>query len=196
MKVLAFSDIHGNWYQLMKLKEKEADLVIVCGDLKGKSNNVEYGLSILAEFNKKVLIVPGNFERPEEVDEWCLKYDFINLHGRLYEFMGYKFFGIGGALRGPFNTPFEMEEEDFERFLKGLKSDDKTILVTHNPPYKCVDRTTVGIHIGSKALRDFIERNVIKLCLCGHVHERAGESCIINDTKVINVGKKGVVIEL
>ncbi|MEM2929882.1 MAG: hypothetical protein QW797_03360 [Thermoproteota archaeon] len=54
----------------------------------------------------------------------------------------------------------------------------------------------MGEHIGSVEVRRFIEEESPALCLCGHVHERAGLSEKIGRTLVINPGPRGMITEL
>jgi uncharacterized protein len=51
-------------------------------------------------------------------------------------------------------------------------ADQKLILVSHVPPINTyLDVTYSQAHVGSKAVRDFIEKRQPLLCLHGHVHE-------------------------
>ncbi len=74
-------------------------------------------------------------------------------------------------------------EKDLER-LAGTDSLDRAILLFHSPPYKTkldraaldgkmVDHVPLDVHVGSIAIRDFIERRQPLLALHGHVHESA-----------------------
>ena len=70
--------------------------------------------------------------------------------------------------------------------------DEKTILVTHVPPYDSKDKVFIGMHGGSKELRELVDKYQPRLVLCGHIHEDPGFTKIGN-TMVINcsMGKKG-----
>ena len=76
---------------------------------------------------------------------------------------------------------------------------ENTIIVTHVPPYKIQDRVYVGHHIGSKELKEIIEKFHPRLVLSGHVHENPGKT-IFKDTVVVNcsIGKRteGALIEI
>jgi len=51
----------------------------------------------------------------------------------------------------------------------------KFILITHNPPFGTnLDRTETGEHVGSKAVREFIEKNKPILAISAHIHEAGG----------------------
>lgn len=71
--------------------------------------------------------------------------------------------------------------EDLEKLSKN-KNIDKTIFLFHSPPYnsfldralldgKNVDHAPVDVHVGSIAIRNFIEKKQPFLTLHGHVHE-------------------------
>ena len=49
---------------------------------------------------------------------------------------------------------------------------------------------------GSKGLRRAIEMTKPDIVICGHVHEAEGIEEMVGKTRVINVGKKGKLIEL
>lgn len=68
--------------------------------------------------------------------------------------------------------PFaQTEDELFERY-KNISNVD--ILVTHQPPYGILDRTTYGESCGSHALRDLVERLKPRVHVFGHIHEAFG----------------------
>ena len=104
-------------------------------------------------------LFPSNWDRPEV--ENYLDQEGISLHRRHIVIEGIAFLGAGAALHSPNRSPNEVSEEDFEKFLAEAVSDlDNSfpkVLVCHQPPIQSVvDKTWVGLHIGSKALRTFI----------------------------------------
>lgn len=83
-------------------------------------------------------------------------------------------------------------EEDFKK-LKKLSSPKKTIYVIHAPPFNTrLDVIAAKAHVGSKAIRKFIEMNQPTLTLHGHIHESPQISGSWKDrigrTICINVG--------
>ena len=83
-------------------------------------------------------------------------------------------------------------KEDLEK-LKKLSNPKKTIYVIHAPPFNTnLDIITTGIHVGSKSLRNFIEKEQPPLTLHGHIHESPKMSGSwkdrIDNTICINVG--------
>jgi len=62
-------------------------------------------------------------------------------------------------------------EEDLQEFKK-LSNPEKTIYVIHAPPFNTkLDIIALGAHVGSKAVREFIEKEHPLLTLHGHIHE-------------------------
>ncbi len=179
------SDIHGSAGKLKSALERESfDLIILAGDLSnGSMKDVRRILRGAKSFGS-VLFVPGNMDPPsllgvDEV-EGC-----PNLHGRVRS-LEMKFGGIGGGNISPFNTPIELGEEEIGDILSRLGRID--VLVSHMPPYSTkLDVIRSGAHVGSRALREYIERAQPLLCLCGHIHESPGIDRI-GRTVLINAG--------
>ncbi|MEO1289117.1 MAG: hypothetical protein AAFV93_15240, partial [Chloroflexota bacterium] len=72
--------------------------------------------------------------------------------------------------------------------LEGLDPDIPKILVTHQPPYGTkADSTWTGKHVGSHAIREFIELEQPLICFTGHIHEAVSIDTI-GKTKIINSG--------
>lgn len=81
---------------------------------------------------------------------------------------------------------------DLEK-LKKLSNPKKTIYVMHTPPFNTkLDLITTGTHVGSKSIRNLIEKEKPFLTLHGHIHESPQMSGSwqdkIGDTICINVG--------
>jgi Icc-related predicted phosphoesterase len=132
-------------------------------------------LQKLVAFGTPVLCVPGNHD-PYDIISTFDEYD-VNLHGKVRKIKGETFIGWGGALT-PFNTAFEPTEEETKEALEevGKKVGNGFILVVHNPPKDTkLDRTATGEHVGSHAVREFIEKSKPKLVITAHIHEASGE---------------------
>ena len=85
-------------------------------------------------------------------------------------------------------------KEDLDNFIK-LSNPKKTIYVMHAPPFNTnLDVINDGTHVGSKAIREFIEKHQPYLTLHGHIHEspKISGSYIdkIRNTACINVGSR------
>lgn len=176
LKILLIADVHGEVAKLSEFlehfKEKDFDLVLCPGDFTDMFNVpegysqmdiAEIVLQKLLSLGKPVFCVPGNHD-PYEILDLFDDYE-VNLHGRFENFKGFKLVGFGGALT-PFNTKFEPTEEETRESLSRLtsKKKEKVILLTHSPPYgTSLDKTEKGEHVGSKAIREFIEKENLSL---------------------------------
>jgi Icc-related predicted phosphoesterase len=62
------------------------------------------------------------------------------------------------------------------------------VVISHPPPRRTkLDVIANGEHVGSTALRDFIETAQPHLVICGHIHESRGIDHI-GDTTLVNCG--------
>jgi hypothetical protein len=187
LRILVIADIHGEFEKFSRLldriKEHAFDLVICPGDFTDMYNIPEgYSQLDISELivqkllslGKPVLCIPGNHE-PYDILDMFDEYG-VNLHERMKQIGGLAFIGFGGAAT-PFNTKFEPTEEEIKKGLEKALRDikGKFILVTHNPPFgTALDKIETGEHIGSKAVREIIEREKPMLALSAHVHEAGG----------------------
>ena len=196
LRVLAASDFHGDSRVFRevasKVKDLHAGIVIVCGDIThfGSVQEAKALLEPLVKLRLPVLFVPGNCDPPSltGVDiegAHCI-------HGSSEVYGNMTFVGIGGALITPFYTPFEITEEQLEEVLnRGFEQAAERrwlVLVSHHPPKDTkLDTVYSGEHIGSSAVRQFIEKNKPSIVFCGHVHEATGIDRI-GDTLLVNPG--------
>ncbi len=192
MQIAAITDLHGRTITDVKRIEKlqQSDLLIIIGDIThfGDRKAAEKVLDVLQTINKSIIAVHGNCDYDSV--NYLLTTTGISVHNEMKTINDINIYGIGGCTRSPFNTPQEYTENEITDFLKNFKTsnDHWNILVSHSPPYNTkVDRTFMGLHVGSKAVRKFIEIRKPDLVLCGHIHEARGVDTV-NDTIVINPG--------
>lgn len=197
MKLLVLSDIHSEHSIIEKFHEKvireKIALIVICGDIT-HFGNVEDAEKILGEFTKfnlPIIFVPGNCDSKKLADmqEIC---GAINVHGRSSEVGGLKFLGVGGSPISPLNTLFEMSETEVKQILNAAYGNgsfgSQFILVSHSPPVNTnVDILWSGAHVGSSAVREFIEEKKPILVLTGHIHESRGKDTI-NGSLIVNPG--------
>ncbi len=198
LKILAASDIHGDTRATKSLSERAekegVDLVVLCGDITGlkESDNL---LKPFKKKNQKVLLLPGNWDSFATTDFLANFYGMRNIHGysAVYDKIG--FFGAGGADVGPFSRVSERElMKTLEKAHKGLEGIEKKVMLTHMHPAGSKSEFS-GIE-GSEAIRKAVKKFKPDLLLHGHIHEASGMEELIDKTRVINVGKKGVVIDI
>ncbi len=199
MKLLLFSDIHCSLEHCKELVQKSAsvDIVIGAGDIGLVRKGLRKTIEALKDIKKPIILVPGNSESQEELENVCQNWEqAIVLHGNGIELSGMKFYGVGGGIPV---TPFGDWSYDFtEQEAAQLLSDcqHSNILITHSPPKGAVDISATGQSFGSQAIREaIIEKNPI-LCVCGHIHESAGNHAKIVNTTVVNAGPDGILWEI
>lgn len=195
MKILAFSDVHGNEKAIKRLLEKieNVDILICAGDISAWGNELE---KLIAKFNfKTFLLVHGNHESEELMKKICSKFKFVHyIHKVSYRHDCFVFLGYGGGGFSPVDSVFENLAE---KFKKELKKDDKVILVTHAPPYGTkLDILPHLGHKGSSSIRKFIEEFKPILNICGHFHENVAKKDEIGETVVINPGPEGKILRI
>ena len=78
----------------------------------------------------------------------------------------------------------------------GTYNGQNLVLVTHGPPYGTKIDVLNQRQVGNLDFRKFIERLKPKVVICGHLHETAGVMDEIGETKIINPGWDGMVVEL
>jgi Icc-related predicted phosphoesterase len=203
MRIIAAGDIHMDPGDVANIPGiVSADHIIITGDITnyGSCLDAEVVLNRLLRINSSILGVAGNLDQ-HDVARY-LDDNGISLHGRgrMVESLG--IMGLGGSNYTPFNTPYEFSEQELSVFLaSGYAQIDDTenfILVSHAPPIQTkTDRLTNGNHVGSKAVRTFIEEKQPLLCVTGHIHESRGHD-YIGRTLIINPGmmKDGGYIEI
>jgi Icc-related predicted phosphoesterase len=174
MKLLAISDVHSSFSKLKSLLERENfDVILIAGDISnGDISDVRKILKFVKDFSEYVFFVPGNMDPAPLLEikelEGCL-----NLHRNKTYLRGYSIGGVGGGLISPFLTRIEFTDHEISIALEELGYVD--ILLSHTPPFDSgLDRVRSGLSVGSKSLRDYIERRAPLLCICGHIHESRG----------------------
>lgn len=197
MRLLVISDIHGNFQRIKQLNSQILhhipDLIILCGDIThyGNMSTAYDTLNQLAAGSIPTFFVPGNLD-PSELRNQSNIPHARNLHGNSVKSNEYTFIGLGGSVYTPFQTPFELRENKIQTLLylayNQILTKSKHIIVSHNPPYNTqLDKTSLGDHVGSKALRAFIVETQPLLVLCGHIHEALGIDRI-NNSLLLNPG--------
>src|SRR3989344_2922838 len=200
LKILAAGDIQGDTSQAKKLAEQadkeNIDLIVLCGDLTYAETSTEGIIGPFVKKHKKVILIPGNHETVATADFLAELYGATNLHGYSIKHKDVGLFGCGGANIGLFQLG---EDEIFELIKKGherIKDMKTKILVTHVHPSGSLMEKFSNIFPGSDGVRKAIDVFKPDILLCSHVHEAEGIEEMIGSTKVINVGKKGKIIDI
>lgn len=197
MRVQIFSDIHGDIASLRQAVAVDADIYIAAGDLVTWPAPLDPCADALAHLGDKLWVMPGNNETDDQVREFCELHGFRNFHETAYEIGGTHFAGLGYSNATPFDTPGEYSEDELAERLARFASLRPQVLVCHAPPKDTkLDQAAPGLHFGSSAVRDYIDRHQPDYCFCGHIHEGAGRVIRLGATLASNVGKPGYLLEL
>ncbi len=194
MVVVGLSDVHGDASSVSRTLGgiDHVDLVVFAGDLThfGGENEAARVVDTAKTTCERILAVSGNCDYPG-VEDYLIRAG-LSLHRRCVLAGGYAFVGISGSLPCPGTTPNESSEAEFRRWLNeaaaGVPEGVPMILVAHQPPRDTVnDMLHGGLHVGSKAIRAFIEEHQPVACLTAHIHEATGIDTI-GETKIVNPG--------
>jgi Icc-related predicted phosphoesterase len=194
MRIVSFGDVHMSLHTIEQLAPEleHADLAIISGDLTnfGGRTDAELVVAAVERHTRQVLAVSGNLDKHEVMD--FLHERGISLHGESRRIGDLGIFGCGGSNVTPFRTPTEFSEEDLaavlDRGYKQVWDAPHMLMVCHTPPADtATDRIASGQHVGSPAVRAFIEKHQPEVCITGHIHESAGVDRI-GRTTVVNAG--------
>jgi Icc-related predicted phosphoesterase len=196
-RALIFSDIHTDGRALEKLMDAEADYYFCAGDLATWQRGLDEMAKIMKRAAGPVYVLPGNHETESDIGEFCDRHGFINFHGATLEVAGIHIAGLGYSSPTPFNTPGEYSEAEMAVRLGKFADLKPLVLICHAPPLDTtLDRVHEGLHAGSRAVREFIEKYQPRDFLCGHIHEAEGVVEQMGGTRAQNVGKRGYLLQL
>jgi len=183
MKILAVADIHGAQYRLnLVLKNIERyspDLVIICGDIT-QFGPAELAKNLLNQIPVETLAITGNIDTLDVV-RGIDESNATKIEMKRVVKKGIPFVGING-----------IDEDQFKIAKEKKLIDESSVIVSHVPPYGTKDKVFLGMHGGSKDLRELVDELKPRLVLCGHIHEDPGFTTT-GETIVVNcsMGKRG-----
>ncbi len=150
-----------------------------------------------------VFWIPGNHDIGVKPDTFGEIPNCVCLLDRLEVFGGLRLYGV--SMSPCYDAPSLAKMWDYmtadpkvEQAAYNFEPVD--IVVSHGPPYDCVDGGLPLLfgekpRLGSPALRAYIEKNRPRLVICGHIHEARGEGRI-GETLVVNVARSWSLLEL
>lgn len=165
---------------------KNYSLIIVGGDV-GDIGAMDRILAFAAASPRPMMVVPGNHDLP--MTELWSGSSILHIASR--KVGRYLVGGIGGSLPVQ-GSPLEFDETEFLTMTRNLGPVD--IFVAHQPPIdtKCDvafdNLSPTGMaHIGSVAIRKYVEEIQPRLGLFGHVHESPAVD-LLGKTVIVNPG--------
>ena len=196
-RVLIFSDIHSDAKALEKLMDVEADYYFAAGDLVNWARGLDKMGEIMKRRADKLYVLPGNHESARDIEGLCERFGFVNLHERSMKIGTMNVAGLGYSNPTPFDTPGEYSEEELASKLHVFSGLKPLTMICHAPPLRTpLDRIKEGLHAGSRAVKEFIDRTQPGYFFCGHIHEAEGVVIQMGSTRAQNVGKQGYLLDL
>ncbi|MDQ7836089.1 MAG: metallophosphoesterase family protein [Humidesulfovibrio sp.] len=200
---IAVGDVHESAGMLKAIPGVSgAEGLILSGDLtnRGREERAALVLAQAQAVNPNLLAQMGNMDHAE-VGE-LLSRRGLNIHrqARLLA-PGLVLMGVGWSTPTPFGTPSEVPDSVLADWLaetheraQALAAEDcatcpyHLVAVIHTPPVNsALDRVSSGAHVGSAAVRAFIQQAKPDVVICGHIHEAVAEERL-GDTHVLNPG--------
>ena len=193
LRILAAGDLHGDFDIARKLsakaKKQKVDLVVLAGDIYGYSEGGEGILSPFRKAGQKVVFVPGNCDFDEECD--MLGRDGKNIHNYYVTYGDVGVVGIGNP-----NWKLSLGDDDLGEIKRNFEKmkPAKRILVSHLHAEGTAAEFS-GIP-GEKVLRKAVKEFKPDLLISAHIHEADGIEDKIGKTRVVQVGRRGKIIEV
>jgi len=193
MKFLCLTDLHDNSAAMRRILADAGavDSILLGGDITnfGSPDDARRVVEQLQADGTPLLAIGGNCDSAQ-IDQRLDELGVL-LHGRGVIVEG---IGIQGLSAIPPWRPkmYQFSEEQLAQALQSgyaqIAGADHHVILAHVPPHGCkVDRTYFLQHVGSRALRQFIEQTQPALVICGHVHEARGIDQL-GRTRVVNCG--------
>ncbi len=173
--------------------------IILCGDLyanlekRGGRGDVKTVWREFKKYFKWVVGVAGNhddFGETKEFEAFKREDNMHYLHGQIKEVDKIKIGGISGII-GRTDKPQRVEEKDYLMTLKKILIKQPSIVLLHQSP-NAVDGATE--YEGSEATRKVIEDSPPNLIFCGHSHWKTPIITYNNDTQVLNLDGRVVIL--
>jgi Icc-related predicted phosphoesterase len=143
---------------------------------------------LFAAFPAPTYATYGNVDIPSLWHEYARPGTTV-LDGERVEIGGRVFGFVGGGLRTPMRTPYEISDEEYAAKVEALGEVD--VLCSHIPPdvpELTYDTVARRFERGSRALLDAIRRTRPRYALFGHVHQPLVSRMRIGATECVNVG--------
>ncbi|GGW92533.1 metallophosphoesterase [Streptomyces chryseus] len=143
---------------------------------------------LFAAFPTPTYATYGNVDMPTLWSEYAGPGTTV-LDGERVEIGGRVFGFVGGGLRTPMRTPYEIDDEEYAAKVEALGEVD--VLCSHIPPEVpelVYDTVARRFERGSRALLAAIRRARPRYALFGHVHQPQVQRMRVGATECVNVG--------
>lgn len=186
MKVVAFSDSHGQHEALQRLLPP-ADTIICAGDVSRRGNAKEC-TEFIEWYNslpyKNKIFIAGNhdffFERNKLTVRSIIggtSIDYLENSSVIID--GIKFYG-SPVTPWFYNWAFNVHRGSDIKQVWDQIDLDTDVLITHGPPMDILDKSENGEHCGCQDLYDVVDRIDPSYHIFGHIHEGYGLRAHVN----------------
>jgi len=122
MNVLLLADLHGEFGKLDSFLALSPDAFFIAGDITNMGP-ADCICPLFSRMDVPSFAVPGNCDPVETLGE--LEHsECVCLHGSQINLGRINIVGLGGSNPTPFNTPFEMTEEEIDAIRRGRRPED------------------------------------------------------------------------
>ena len=193
MRLLCLADLHDVPSALQRILAAAGpvDLVLLAGDLTnfGSPDDAERLIRQAETTKAKVLAVAGNCDSAA-IDRRLVELG-VSLAGRGLIHAGVGLHGLS-AMPPWRGDMYEMTEDELAGALRAghaqIDGAVRHVVLAHVPPRDgSLDCISLARHVGSTALRSFVDTAHPDLVVCGHVHESRGVE-LLDRTTVVNCG--------
>ena len=182
-------------YTILETVEPTPDLLLYAGDDLSRFKDSEIDTDHLAELacltkHQQALYVRGNDDLPPPTGPQFDTEYTTDLHERPYTYENLVFIGQEGSTQGPGLITYTEDEVQEHLSKQRTACEDRTpIFVTHTPPFGILDigKRFGQQHIGSKAVKSFVNNVQPLLTVCGHCHQFGGRAETLENGTVINI---------
>lgn len=197
MKIAYVVDVHDRFDAVPAAMRDigAVDLLIVGGDITtgGSPDEAAQAIEGWRGLAPQLLAVSGNMDSPA-IDARLAELG-VSIDGRGVTVGDVGVFGVSAAPKSPLHTPYELDDAELTRRMEAgfdAVSDSRVkIFCPHAPPKDTAcDLLRSGEHVGSAAIRAFVETRQPDLVLCGHIHESRGTD-EIGGSRIVNPGPVG-----
>jgi Icc-related predicted phosphoesterase len=197
MRIAYLVDVHGRYDAVADAMGAigEADVLLIGGDITtgGTPDDAAAAIERWRPLAPRLLALAGNMDSPE-IDARLSDLG-VALDGRGYRLGAVGIFGVSAAPHSPLRTPYELSEDELDRRIgdgfSAVRTCPVQVFCPHAPPHgTSCDRLRGGEHVGSTAVRRFVDREQPDVVLCGHIHEARGVDRV-GATQIVNPGPAG-----
>jgi Icc-related predicted phosphoesterase len=190
MRILAISDLHGEFRQAREARDRfRPDLILCCGDW---GDPGELSRTDLEEFTTGCPLITtfGNHD-DRDLLLGTLNRDgssILMVQGEVRKVGGLRVAAIGGIWARSHRLAHYVTDQDVAGWAQAISTQGRVdVLLTHGCPVGMADLTPSGRNGGQRCFLEAFRTIAPRVHLCGHLHV-AQERTLKDGRQVINVG--------